>query len=76
MTEPVVKHRPIKVCFVNAFDKRKFLSSLHELNNAPSHMKNLSVKHDLSADERQKTKDLLAQAHKKNQDESPQDFLY
>ena len=71
-----VKPRPIKVCYSTNFDKRKFLSSLHKLNNAPDKLKSVSVKHDLSTDQRLKSKELVAQAYKKNQEESPENFLY
>ena len=69
-----VKPRPMKVCFSSVADKRKFLSSLSKLRNAPSDIKNLRIQHDLSPDERKQTKALLAEAYKKNREESPADF--
>ena len=58
-----MKPRPIKVCFSNSFDKRKFLASLSKLKEAPADFKNVRVQHDLSPEERKKTKDLLAEAY-------------
>lgn len=70
------KPRPIKVCFSNNFDKRKFLSSLHKLDDASPDLKQISVKHDLSTEERQRSKELFSEARRRNETESPADFLY
>lgn len=70
------KPRPLKVCFPSVFDKRKFLSSLSKLKDAPSNLKCISVQQDLSPDERLKSKALLAEAYNKNQTENPTNFLY
>ena len=66
----------MKVCFTSNFDKRKFLSSLHKLDDASRDLKQVSVKHDFSPDERQRSKELFAEAQAKNQAENPADFLY
>lgn len=68
--------RPIKVCFNNNFDKRKFLANLYKLDDATTDLKKISVKHDLSPDERQQSKELFTEAQRKNDTEKPVDFLY
>ena len=72
----VKKIRPMKVCFSNSFDKRKFFSSLSKLKEAPVDLENIRIQHDLSPEEREKTKQLLAEAYAKNQTEEPVGFLY
>ena len=71
-----LKTRPIKVCFTTGFDKRKFLSNLYKLSDARDELKSIRIQHDLSPDERELTKNLLAEAYNKNQDEKPSNFLY
>ena len=61
---------------MNNFDKRKFLSSLHKLENASADLKKLSVKHDFSADESQYSKELFDEAQRKNDADPTADFLY
>ena len=76
-SEPAVKKiRPMKVCFSNSFDKRKFFSCLSKLKEAPDDLKNIRIQHDLTPEERQKTKELLSKAYEKNQSEAPVGFLY
>lgn len=76
-SEPAVKKiRPMKVCFSNSFDKRKFFSCLSKLREAPAELKKVRIQHDLTPQERQKTKELLSKAYEKNQSEAPVDFLY
>ena len=66
----------MKVCFSNSLDKRKFYSSLSKLKEAPADLENIRIQHDLSPEEREKTKQLLAEAYAKNQTEEPVGFLY
>ena len=77
-TVPAVhnKIRPIKVCFSNSFDKRKFFSRLSKLKEAPADLKDIRVQHDLSPEQRKTTKKLLAEAYERNQTEAPVNFLY
>ena len=71
------KIRPIKVCFLNSFDKRTFLANLYKLKqSSPDLINNIKIQHDLTVEERKITKDLLSEAYNKNQTESPVDFLY
>ena len=70
------KVRPIKVCFTTGFDKRKFMSNLYKLKDATEELKTIRIQHDLSPDERELTKTLLAEAYNKNQSENPTNFLY
>ena len=70
------KIRPIKVCFTTVFDKRKFLANLYKLGDASEELKAVRIQHDLSPDEREITKNLLAEAYNKNQSENPTNFLY
>ena len=70
------KVRPIKVCFSNSFDKRKFFSRLSKLKEAPAGLKDIRVQHDLSPEQREATKKLLSEAYAKNQSEAPLNFLY
>ena len=66
----------MKVSFVDAFDKRKFLTNLSKLKDAPAELTSLRIQHDLNKDERETTKRLLAAAYEKNQNEKPSNFLY
>ena len=70
------KIRPIKVCFSTVFDKRKFLSNLYKLGSAQEEFKTVRIQHDLSPDERELTKSLLAESYNKNESEKPDNFLY
>lgn len=74
--EKIKKIRPMKICFTNAFDKRKFLSNLWKLKDAPSELTSLRIQHDLNKDERETTSRLLAEAYEKNKNEKPTNFLY
>ena len=75
-SEEVKKIRPMKVCFTDAFDKRKFLASLWKLKGAPAELANLRIQHDLNKDERATTSRLLTEAYEKNTNEKPSGFLY
>ena len=70
------KKRPVKVCFNNEFDKRKFFAKLYLLKDAEEKYKKVQVQHDLSQDERNVIKKLAKEAEKKNEEEKPVDFLY
>ena len=72
------KVRPMKVTFSTVFDKRKFLANLYKLGEAPEEciIKSIQVQHDLSPEERKHTKLLLKEAHEKNENENPVNFLY
>ena len=70
------KIRPLKVTFTTVFDKRKFLSNLYKLRDASAELKAVRIQHDLSPDERELTKTLVAEANDKNQSEKPTNFLY
>ena len=70
------KSRPIKVCFNNLFDKRKFMANLYKLKECTEDLKEVRVQHDLAPDDRAVTKSLLTEAYEKNQTETPQGFLY
>ena len=70
------KKRPIKVCFHNDFEKRKFFAKLYKLKDAEEKYKNVQVQHDLSQEERDVIKKLVKEAEKKNEQEKPVNFLY
>lgn len=70
------KPRLLKVCFKDSFDKRKFMSKLYKLKEAPVGLNGIRVQHDLAPDDRAMTKSLLAEAYQKNQTEKPDGFLY
>ena len=70
------KIRPIKISFSTAFDKRNFLSNLYKLRDAREELKEVRIQQDLSPNERELTKSLLAEAYNKNQTENPNNFLY
>ena len=70
------KKRPLKVCFEKLLDKRKFLSNLYHLKEAPEPFKNVQIQHDLTPEDRDTTKSLLKEAYGKNNEEKPKDFLY
>ena len=57
-------------------DKRKFLANLSKLKGASDELKAMRVQHDLSPDERETTKNLLAEAYKTNQNEKPNILWY
>lgn len=75
-TSTTPKPRPVKVCFGSVFDKRKFLSNLYHLKQAAAPFKAVQVNHDLTDEDRTLTKQLLKDAHSKNESENPTDFLY
>lgn len=60
------KSKPIKVCFSQLGDKRKFLSKLRNLSQNPEYQ-NLHIKHDMSIEDRKTNSELLEQAWKMNQ---------
>ena len=70
------KPRPMKICFNTVFDKRKFLSNLYHLRNAADLFKSVQVNHDLTEEDWNLTKQLLKEAHDKNETEEPATFLY
>lgn len=71
------KPKPIKVCFAQLWDKRKFLSRLRNLSKSPEH-KNLHIKHDMSPEDRKKNSELLEKAWKQNQNDKnvPMQYKY
>ena len=70
------KPRLLKVCFTDAFSKRKFMANLFRLKEAPAALNGIRIQHDLAPDDRILTKSLLAEAYQKNQTEKPNGFLY
>ena len=46
------------------------------MGDASEELKAVRIQHDLSPDEREITKNLLAEAYNKNQSENPTNFLY
>ena len=70
------KNRPLKVCFCNEFDKRKFFANLYYLKNSEEKYRKVQVQHDLSKEERETIKNLGKEADEKNSQEKPKDFLY
>ena len=70
------KTRPLKVAFGELSQKRKFLSLLHKLSEAPEQYRKINVQHDLSSKERKHLKSLLDKAKELNIKEDPKDFRY
>ena len=70
------KVRPLKVTFEELTQKRKFLSLLYRLSEAPEQYKKINVQHDLSSKEREHLKSLLNKAKELNTKEDPKDFRY
>ena len=60
------KSRPIKVEFSDTLSKNEFMGNLKKLKNAPTNFKNISVKHDMSLDERKIEKELYSKAKDMN----------
>ena len=69
------RHRPIKVKFVNNWEKRKFMIKLSKLKQHEEYSM-VQVKHDMSIDDRIENKRLLKEAYDKNCTEKPTTFKY
>ena len=72
------KSRPIKVEFSDTLSKNEFMGNLKKLKNAPTHFKNISVKHNMSLDERKIEKELYSKAkdmNTKNHTQSKNEFF-
>ena len=69
------KCRPLKISFLNIWDKRKFLSSLPKLKNQVKY-KDVRVAHDMSIEDRHENAKLLKQAYEMNKKEQPKEFKY
>ncbi len=70
------KTRPMKITLNNNAEKRKIMSRLFRLRDAEDKYKNISIQHDMSQEERETTKKLLAMAKEKNEAETSQNFVY
>ena len=67
--------KPLKVCFEHNFDKRKFLSSLYQLDQNKKY-EDIIVKHDMNYEDRMESKRLLKEAYTMNLNEKPKKFRY
>ena len=65
--KPRVLSRPVKVCFNTSWEKRKFFTSLYKLKGS-KRFGDISVKHDMNQEDRDKNKALLTEAYNLNQD--------
>ena len=73
--KPNNHHRPIKVCFDQSWDKRKFLSSLWKLKTDKK-FDNIRISHDMNEEDRRENKKLLKEAYQKNVEEKNTEFKY
>ena len=62
--------RPAKIKFHNLSVKNEFMHHLSKLKNAPSEFNNISIKHDMTPDERSREKELYLKAKDLNNDSS------
>ena len=62
--------RPVKIKFHNLSVKNEFMHHLSKLKNAPSEFNNISIKHDMTPDERSREKELYLKAKDLNNDSS------
>ena len=60
------KIRPVKIVFPDVLVKNSFMKNLNELKNPPDQFKNLSIKHDMTVDERKNEGMLQDIANEKN----------
>ncbi len=70
------KNRPLKVILQDKQDKRKIMASLYKLQYVDDTYKNISVQNDMSLEERDITKKLLAEAKAKNEAEESKEYVY
>ena len=68
-------NRPIKVCFDQLWDKRKFLGSLFKLK-LNDKFRGVHISHDMCQEDRAENKRLLKEAYQLNQVEKPETFRY
>ena len=68
------KSRPLRVRFATIENKDEVMRSLKKLANAPESLKRISVKHDLSMNERQAVKEKIEEAKQKTADSD--EFAY
>ena len=62
------KHRPILVIFKKIEDKITLFKNLKNLKNADDDIKNISVGHDMTKEEREVSKNLVEQAKEKRRE--------
>ena len=62
--------RPVKMKFHHLSVKNVFIHHLSKLKNAPSEFNNISIKHDMTPDERSREKQLFLKAKVLNNDRS------
>ena len=62
--------RPVKIKFHNLSVKNEFMHHLSKLKNAPSEFNNISIKHDMTPDERSREKELYLKAKDLNNESS------
>ncbi len=70
------KSRPMRITLKDKQDKRKIMSRLYRLKDAEQRFNNISVQNDMTQEEREKTKELLAVAKKKNEEEPSETHIY
>ena len=68
-------HKPIKVCFEQNWEKRKFLSSLFKLKSVEKY-NGIWIKHDMCSDDRAENNKLLKEAHELNAKDNSKDYKY
>ena len=56
---------PVKIVFPDAIVKNYFMKNLNKLKNLPDQFKNLSIKHDMTFDERKNERSLKYIANEK-----------
>ena len=59
------KIMPVKIVFPDAIVKNYFMKNLNKLKNLPDQFKNLSIKHDMTFDERKNERSLKYIANEK-----------
>ena len=66
-----VSPRPVKIKVSDIATKREFMKNLFRLKNSPVEFHNVSVKHDITVDERAKEKELYEIVKENNEDSNP-----
>ena len=69
------RSRPLLVEFVNGEEKKSIFNKLYKLKNAPDHLKQASVCHDMTRSQREADKVLVARA-KRFEDQCSENYIF
>ena len=70
------KSRPLKVAFDSENSKKNFMSKLGKLAEAPEEFKKISVSHDMTKDDREQNRKLVAEAKNKTKEDPTGNWVF